>query len=142
MIRYHYKKCKDTFWNRLIPFDVKAKFVLNFAKKKLQPLLFLLEWQYQPKRKYPCGLISKSAEKEIYPWFSFNRRRAAKKNTSLGFCSAATQMLRRLSNPVMTNRQHRCPSKKCRLILIFFVQLDQKLHTLPMLVARSFGCSF
>ena len=79
MIRYHYKKCKDTFWNRLIPFDVKAKFVLNFAKKKLQPLLFLLEWQYQPKRKYPCGLISKSAEKEMYPWFSFNQRRAAKK---------------------------------------------------------------
>ena len=31
-------------------FDVKAKFVLNFAEKKLQPLLFLFERQDQPRR--------------------------------------------------------------------------------------------
>ena len=65
------KEYKDIFWNRLILFDVKAKFVLNFAKKKLQPLLFLFEGQHppirnilgvwfssQPKRKHILGFFS------------------------------------------------------------------------------------
>ena len=61
-------------------FDVKAKFVLNFAEKKLQPLLFLFERQDQPrreislrfdfkvkskKRKY---ILKSKAKKEMYPW--------------------------------------------------------------------------
>ena len=61
-------------------FDVKAKFVLNFAEKKLQPLLFLFERRDQPrreislrfdfkvkskKRKY---ILKSKAKKEMYPW--------------------------------------------------------------------------
>ena len=71
-----------------ILFDEEGKFVLNFSKKKFQPLLFLFEWQVR-KVNQPKGNTLGGFMKRKSPSFHFNE-----KNANPCFPSAATQISR------------------------------------------------
>ena len=94
---------------------MKGKLVLNFAKKKLQPLLFLFEGQHPPIRNIlGVWFSSQPKRKHILGFFSAGVQ--LKRKYILGLCSTPTQILCP-QKKITPNGQHYCTFKSSWIII-------------------------